>query len=77
MNTLGVSVLERAREIAILRSHGMTTGQVQAMVVAEASIMGAIGGIAAIMTGVLMSGPWSAAPPLVTSAPASPSPGRS
>ncbi|MEO8639548.1 MAG: ABC transporter permease, partial [Chloroflexota bacterium] len=34
VNTLGVSVLERAREIAILRSHGMTTGQVQAMVVA-------------------------------------------
>ncbi|MEP7039981.1 MAG: FtsX-like permease family protein [Chloroflexota bacterium] len=55
VNTLGVSVLERAREIAILRSHGMTTGQVQAMVVAEASIMGAIGGIAAIVTGLLMS----------------------
>jgi putative ABC transport system permease protein len=55
VNTLGVSVLERAREIAILRSHGMTTGQVQAMVVAEASIMGAIGGIAAIATGLFMS----------------------
>lgn len=55
VNTLGVSVMERAREIAILRSHGMTTGQVQAMVVAEASIMGAIGGIAAVATGVLMA----------------------
>ena len=55
LNTLAVSVVERAREIAILRSHGMTTGQVQAMVVAEASIMGAIGGIAAVVTGVLMS----------------------
>ena len=55
VNTLGVSVIERAREIAILRSHGMTTGQVQAMVVAEASIMGAIGAIAALVTGVLMS----------------------
>ena len=55
VNTLGVSVLERAREIAILRSHGMTTGQVQAMVLAEASIMGAIGGLAAVVTGVLMS----------------------
>jgi putative ABC transport system permease protein len=62
VNTLGVSVLERAREIAILRSHGMTTGQVQAMVVAEASIMG--------------RRPWSVAPPLGTSGPASPSPGR-
>jgi putative ABC transport system permease protein len=55
VNTLGMSVAERAREIAILRSHGMTTSQVQAMVVAEASIMGAIGGIAAVATGLLMS----------------------
>jgi len=55
VNTLGMSVAERAREIAILRSHGMTTSQVQAMVVAEASIMGAIGGIAAVGTGLLMS----------------------
>jgi putative ABC transport system permease protein len=55
VNTLAVSVVERAREIAILRSHGMTTGQVQAMVVAEASIMGAIGALAAVVTGVLMS----------------------
>ena len=55
LNTLAVSVVERAREIAILRSHGMTTGQVQAMVVSEAAIMGAIGGIAAVATGVLMS----------------------
>ena len=55
VNTLGVSVVERAREIAILRSHGMTTGQVQAMVVAEATILGAIGGLAAVATGLLMS----------------------
>jgi putative ABC transport system permease protein len=55
INTLAVSVVERAREIAILRSHGMTTGQVQAMVVSEAAIMGAIGGIAAVVTGLLMS----------------------
>jgi putative ABC transport system permease protein len=55
VNTLAVSVVERAREIAILRSHGMTTGQVQAMVVSEAAIMGAIGGIAAVATGLLMS----------------------
>ena len=33
----------------------MTTGQVQAMVVAEAAIMGTIGGIAAVATGLLMS----------------------
>ena len=45
VNTLAVGVLERGREIAILRSHGMTVGQVQAMVVTEAAIMGAVGGM--------------------------------
>jgi len=53
INTLGVGVAERAREIAILRSHGMTTGQVQAMVAAEAAIMGAVAGISAIGIGLL------------------------
>jgi putative ABC transport system permease protein len=55
VNTLVVGVAERAREIAILRSHGMTTGQVQAMVVSEAAIMGAVGGIMAVVTGLLVA----------------------
>ena len=55
VNTLAVGVAERSREIAILRSHGMTTGQVQAMVVSEAGIMGVVGGIAAIGTGLLVA----------------------
>ncbi|MEO6059486.1 MAG: FtsX-like permease family protein [Candidatus Limnocylindria bacterium] len=55
LNTLAVGVVERAREIAILRSHGMTIGQVQAMVVSEAAIMGAVGGIAAVATGLLIA----------------------
>ncbi|MDP9249999.1 MAG: FtsX-like permease family protein, partial [Chloroflexota bacterium] len=55
VNTLVVGVAERAREIAILRSHGMTTGQVQAMVVSEAAIMGAVGGIMAVATGLLVA----------------------
>ena len=52
VNTLGIGISERVREIAILRSHGMTVGQVQAMVVAEAAIMGAIAGVLAIVTGI-------------------------
>jgi putative ABC transport system permease protein len=52
VNTLGIGISERVREIAILRSHGMTVGQVQAMVVAEAAIMGAIAGVLAIATGL-------------------------
>ena len=55
VNTLGVGIGERVREIAILRSHGMTVGQVQAMVVAEAAIMGAIAGVLAIITGLLVA----------------------
>ncbi len=53
VNTLGVGITERVREIAILRSHGMTVGQVQAMVVAEAAIMGAIAGVLAVAVGLL------------------------
>jgi putative ABC transport system permease protein len=55
VNTLGIGVSERVREIAILRSHGMTVGQVQAMVVTEAAIMGAIGGVLAIVTGLVVA----------------------
>jgi putative ABC transport system permease protein len=55
VNTMAVGVVERGREIAILRSHGMTGGQVQAMVVAEASIIGAVGGLAAAGIGALVA----------------------
>ena len=55
VNTLGIGVSERVREIAILRAHGMTVGQVQAMVVSEAAIMGAIGGVLAIVTGLAVA----------------------
>jgi putative ABC transport system permease protein len=55
VNTLAVGIGERVREIAILRSHGMTVGQVQAMVVAEAAMMGTIAGILAIVTGLTVA----------------------
>jgi putative ABC transport system permease protein len=55
VNTLAMGVAERAREIAILRSHGMTVRQVQAMVVAEAAIIGAVGGLAAVGIGLLVA----------------------
>jgi putative ABC transport system permease protein len=50
-----VGVVERVREIAILRSHGMTVRQVQSMVVTEAAIMGVVGGLAACATGLLVA----------------------
>jgi putative ABC transport system permease protein len=56
VNTLSIGVSERVREIAILRSHGMTVGQVQAMVVSEAAIMGAVAGLLAVVTGLVVAG---------------------
>lgn len=55
VNTLSVSVIERVREIAVLRAHGMTIGQVQAMVVTEAAIMGAIAGLLAAGIGLVVA----------------------
>jgi putative ABC transport system permease protein len=55
VNTLGIGVQERIREIAILRSHGMTVGQVQAMIVTEATIVGAVAGVLAVATGVVVA----------------------
>ena len=55
VNTLGIGISERVREIAILRSHGMTVGQVQSMVVSEAAIMGAVAGVLAVVTGIIVA----------------------
>ena len=76
VNTLSVGVIERVREIAILRSHGMTVRQVQAMVVAEGAIMGTMGGLAAAAPGCSWPGPGHRSGPYRTSA-ALPSPGSS
>jgi putative ABC transport system permease protein len=55
VNTLAVGIGERVREISILRSHGMTVGQVQAMVVSEAALMGAVAGVLAVAIGLLVA----------------------
>ncbi len=43
VNTLSMSVLERVREIGVLRATGMTARQVWAMVVVEAGMLGIVG----------------------------------
>ena len=55
INTLTMNVVERTREIGMLRSMGMTRRQVAKMILAEAGIMGFVGGILGILFGVLMS----------------------
>lgn len=55
INTLVMNVLEREREIGMLRSLGMTRWQVAKMILAEAGMLGAIGGIFGLAFGLFLS----------------------
>jgi putative ABC transport system permease protein len=55
VNTMLISVLERGKEIATLRSLGFTRGQIQRMVLAEAAVMGVLGGGLGLSLGFLMA----------------------
>ncbi len=55
INTLLTSVLDRNREIGVLRAIGATKGQVRMMVVAEAGWMGLAGGILGLISGTIIS----------------------
>jgi putative ABC transport system permease protein len=55
MNTLTMNVMERTQEIGMLRAVGMTRGQVIRMILAEAGLMGVIGGILGVAFGVVLS----------------------
>ena len=55
INTMTMNVLERIREIGCLRAVGMTRWQVVRMVLAEALIIGTLGGLFGIAFGVYVS----------------------
>jgi putative ABC transport system permease protein len=55
INTLSMNVLERIQEIGMLRGVGMTRWQVSKMILAEAGMMGLIGGVFGISLGLLQS----------------------
>ncbi len=55
VNTLMMNVMERTQEIGMLRGVGMTRWQVVKMVLAEAGMMGLIGGLIGLVFGVLLS----------------------
>lgn len=55
VNTLTMNVMERTQEIGMLRSIGMTRWQVVQMVLAEAGLMGLIGGALGLLFGVILS----------------------
>jgi putative ABC transport system permease protein len=55
INTLTMNVVERTREIGMLRSLGMTRRQIARMILAEAGMMGLVGGVFGLIFGILMS----------------------
>jgi len=55
VNTLTMSVIERTREIGMLRSIGMTRVQIVKMVLAEAGLLGVIGGLLGLIFGVVLT----------------------
>ncbi|MGZ4151250.1 MAG: FtsX-like permease family protein, partial [Actinomycetota bacterium] len=50
-NTLSMSILERRRELGLLRAVGMTRGQLRAMVRWEAVVIGLIGALLGLVVG--------------------------
>jgi putative ABC transport system permease protein len=55
INTLTMSVIERTQEIGMLRAIGTTRWQIVRMVLAEAMLLGVIGGALGLGTGVVMA----------------------
>jgi putative ABC transport system permease protein len=55
LNTLAIGVIERTREIGMLRAIGAARGQVQRMIVAEALLLAAIGTAFGILGGLYLS----------------------
>ncbi len=56
LNTMLMSVLERTREIGVLRALGWQRRQVLGLIVQEALVLGLIGGICGILLGVGLAG---------------------
>ena len=53
VNTLTMNVVERVREIGVLRATGMTRGQIGRMVVVEAGMVGLLGAVLGTVTGLV------------------------
>jgi putative ABC transport system permease protein len=55
INTLTMNVIERTQEIGMLRGVGMTRGQVVRMILAEAALIGVIGGVLGLAFGIILA----------------------
>ncbi len=55
-NTLGLSVVERRREIGLLRAAGAGRSQVFALFIAEAAVLAVAGAVVGVLLGILVAG---------------------
>ena len=55
INTLTMNIIERTREIGMLRAIGMTRQQVVKMVLSESGLMGLIGGVIGLVFGIFLA----------------------
>jgi len=55
MNTMLMSVLERTKEIGIMKAVGATNGRVLSIFLAESALIGAFGGVAGTILGLLLA----------------------
>jgi putative ABC transport system permease protein len=55
-NTVATAVVRRRHEIGVLRALGLSGGQVQALFVAEALLLGLVGSLLGLLLGVVMAG---------------------
>ena len=55
LNTLTINILERTREIGIVRAVGSSKTQIRRIVTAEALLLGLFGASAGVLTGIAMS----------------------
>lgn len=53
-NTLTVSLLERTREVGLMKAMGMKSGEVQELFLTESMIMGLVGGVLGIVGGYML-----------------------
>ena len=53
-STMGLSIQQREREIALLRAVAATPGQVRRMIAWEAAIVGLVGSVAGVWPGILV-----------------------
>lgn len=58
LNTLLIAVMERTREIGVLRAVGMTRSQIMRMILSESIIQGSLGAVVAVFFGGLMGKLW-------------------